>query len=466
MSLNSALSVAKSALGTTATRAEIVSRNISNSDTPGYVRKTVQTETLQSGGVKVASIDRRVDQMLNRLDRSNISDLAHQRQLVDGMTAYTDILGQPNDETSPAAYLSQFNTDLAALAISPNSSAAQQSALASAKALAENLNAMSSVLDGVASEVNASIALDVGDLNAALNEVANINLAVLQSPDGSMELSNQQDRLDRALDTIAGIMDVKITTDGRGMTQIHSSGGTELLVNNKAATIGFDMVGGTLRAGEIEITPGATTRGFASGSLAGLFEMRDRTLPAWQADLDTIAGGLVEGTGRLAELTPDSGIGLFTDAGNAYDPEARAGLAARIAINEVADPARGGEVAVLHSGGDPARLSGDTSVIDGMLDAINTPVQVDVADGSAQSPLVSLVPSIVARQQSERVNAETGYERQSVSASITSSSRSNMQGVDVDEELQNLLAIQQAYAANAKIVSTASEMIDSLIAAV
>lgn len=466
MSLNSALSVAKSALGTTATRAEIVSRNISNSDTPGYVRKTVQTETQQSGGVKVASIDRRVDQMLNRIDRSNISDLSYQRQLVDGMTAYTDILGQPSDETSPAAYLSRFNTDLAALAISPNSSAAQQSALASAKALAANLNAMSGVLDGVASEVNASISLDVSDMNAALNEVANINLAILQSPSGSMELVNQQDRLDQALDTIAGIMDVKITTDSRGMTTIHSSGGTELLVNNKPSVISFDRVTGTLSAGDIDITPGSNVRGFSSGSLAGLFFMRDQTLPAWQSDLDTIAAGLVEGSGRLAELSPGSGLGLFTDGGNPYDAAAQTGLAKRITINALADPAQGGEVSVLHSGGDPTRLSGDTTVIDGILDAINTPVQVTVADGSAQSPLTSLVPSIVARQQSERVNAETGYERQSVSASITSSSRSNMQGVDVDEELQNLLAIQQAYAANAKIVTTASQMIDSLIAAV
>lgn len=466
MSLTSALSVAKSALGTTATRAETVSRNISNSETKGYVRKTVQTETMRSGGVKVASIDRRVDQMLNRLDRSNISDLSYRRQMVDGMTAYTDILGQPNDATSPAAYLSKFNTDLAALAISPTSSAAQQSVLASSKALAGNLNAMTKLLDGVASEVNASIGLDVADLNAALNEVVSINLAIMQSPDGSMEIANQQDRLDRALDTIAGIMDVKITTDSRGMTSIHSSRGTELLVNNEAAPITFDKIGGELMAGDIVITPGATSRGFGSGSLAGLFEMRNQTIPAWKADLDTIAGGLVEGTGRLAELAPGSGMGLFTDAGNPYDPANQAGLAARIAINAVGDPAQGGEVTALQLGGDPNRLSGDTTVIDGMLNAINTPVQVAVADGSAQRSLVSLVPSIVARQQSERVTAEDSYERSYVSASITSSSRSNMQGVDVDEELQNLLAIQQSYAANAKVVTTATAMIDALLGAV
>ena len=44
--------------------------------------------------------------------------------------------------------------------------------------------------------------------------------------------------------------------------------------------------------------------------------------------------------------------------------------------------------------------------------------------------------------------------------------RRNSEGVNIDDEMQQLLLIEQSYAANSRVLTAVSEMIDTLIAAV
>ena len=44
--------------------------------------------------------------------------------------------------------------------------------------------------------------------------------------------------------------------------------------------------------------------------------------------------------------------------------------------------------------------------------------------------------------------------------------RSSIEGVNVDTELQKLLEIEQAYGANSQVLSSLSDMLDTLLASV
>lgn len=463
MSLTSALNAAKSGLAATSTRAEITSRNIANAETDGYVRKLGQAVTGLGGTVSIAKIDRQVDSMLNALDRAGISSMASASARADGMAAYTDVLGQPNAEGSPAYYLGALQASLVTLSADPSSRTAQNASVLAAKALTGNLHGLSGAIAEVQSEVEASIKLDVADLNTALQTVAGLNRQISRSDTGAAT-ADQMDRLDRALDVIAGFMDVQIARDARGNTTVHTAGGTELVIGDQAVPVRYDAAAGTLSAGGQDITPGQVNRGFSEGSLAGLFDLRNNVLPGWSAELDTVAAGLVEASGRLAELAPGSGLGLFTDAGLVYDDANRKGLAARIQVNAAVDPDLGGDAGLLQSGGDPTRPIGDLSLIAGLQSALRDKPQISGA-GSALG-LSEYITSVVAGQHGQRADAEAAQSRVAAAASTISASRSNIQSVDVDEELQSLLAIQQAYSANARIISVVSGMLDDLIAAV
>jgi flagellar hook-associated protein 1 FlgK len=73
---------------------------------------------------------------------------------------------------------------------------------------------------------------------------------------------------------------------------------------------------------------------------------------------------------------------------------------------------------------------------------------------------------LVSFQATERARAESNFNAASSAAEVVNAARRNAEGVNIDDEMQRLMLIEQSYAANSKILTTVSEMIDALIAAV
>ena len=73
---------------------------------------------------------------------------------------------------------------------------------------------------------------------------------------------------------------------------------------------------------------------------------------------------------------------------------------------------------------------------------------------------------MIAYQQNVRAEANDQQQALVASTSSIDAARLNAQGVNIDDELQQLLLIEKTYAANSQVVSTLSQMLDSLLAAV
>ena len=90
----------------------------------------------------------------------------------------------------------------------------------------------------------------------------------------------------------------------------------------------------------------------------------------------------------------------------------------------------------------------------------------DAAAGLGDSAtLAQFVSALVADQQQTRVSAQQREETLLASAASIEAVRSGVSGVNVDDELQKLLEIEQAYAANSRVIQTLTEMLDTLLAA-
>ena len=94
--------------------------------------------------------------------------------------------------------------------------------------------------------------------------------------------------------------------------------------------------------------PGPAAGCSTAARSAALFEVRDRIVPEFDAEIDRYASDLIE---RFRDLMPAaardaSGDGLFVDGG----PGGLTGLAGRIAINAAVDPNAGGAVWRLRDG--------------------------------------------------------------------------------------------------------------------
>ena len=467
MGLSSALSIAGSGLRTTQTWADVTARNIANAATPGYARKDTQLSSL-SGGVDVSAVRREVDVSLERLDRDGIAVTSRWSTISDALQLYTATLGQPRDETSPTTKLTRFQESLNALANKPGDAATQAAVLDAAQRLSESLNANAKTLQDVAQEVDMTIRYDVADVNELTNRLAMLNDRIVRTAPGSLENAELSDEIGRVLDSVAQFMDIRTTTNAAGQVTLYTSGGTTLVDATQATALRYDPGTGGLYAGADDITPATPgIRGFEYGSLAGLYELKHNTLPHYSLQLDELARALVtEFEMADASLTPGS-PGIFTDQGAAYTTTQ--GLAARITVNPGMDPQHGGALWRFRDGAGATTqgASGDMTQALAFVDVFSKPVVFNAGAGLGTAlTLETYATAMVTKQHTTQTDAQAELQAASLSSEAFATARQNYAGVNTDDELQRLMLIEQSYAANAKMMTTVSSMMDALLAAV
>jgi flagellar hook-associated protein 1 FlgK len=172
-------------------------------------------------------------------------------------------------------------------------------------------------------------------------------------------------------------------------------------------------------------------------------------------------------TGGTAELP------FFLDAASPYTAAIKAsgsqtlGLASRIAVNAglIADPSR---LVVFNTS--PLTPAGDATRPNFIYDRLNNAsleFSPESGVGTATAPFSGPLPSFmrqVISQQGEAAEAAANLKQgQEVVFNNLQERFNTTSGVNVDEEMAALLQLQNAYAANARVLSTIKEMLDTLL---
>lgn len=157
--------------------------------------------------------------------------------------------------------------------------------------------------------------------------------------------------------------------------------------------------------------------------------------------------------------------GLFTDGGGAFLPADTVGLSARISLNTAVDPQAGGAAFRLRDGLGaltPGAV-GNAALLTALTDALTaTRPTAAGAFPAANRSLPGLAADLVSFASSDRLDAETEVAFTSARYA-TLDEMEKAGGVDTDQELQSLLMIEKAYAANAKVLKTMDDMINTLL---
>jgi len=144
------------------------------------------------------------------------------------------------------------------------------------------------------------------------------------------------------------------------------------------------------------------------------------------------------------------------------------GLAGTIAVNPALVTAPSGLVAYSSTtaAGDPTR----PNFILNQLNNASLTFSPATGIGSAQAPYSGTLTdymSQVASQQSQAANAATNLQQgQDTVLSALQQRFNNQSGVNIDTEMSNLIALQNAYGANARVMSTIEQMMSTLMQAV
>ncbi len=475
MSISSALNNALSGLTATSRTAEVVSSNLSNALTDGYGRRSVELNSV-GGSVRVEGINRFVDAGILADRRIADAALSGQQRGATALNRLEQALGGPDDAAGLGARLAAFERAL----ISASSDPASETRLASVVSRLDDVtNTLQNNTRGVQSlrqEADGAIARDIETLNNALTQVQALNRDILRLNNTGTDPSSLLDARQRVVDQIAEIVPVRELPRENGTIGLMTTRGTTLLDGRpvqfgfeRTPTITGDMtfasgaLSGITLVG-IPLDPATGIGRLDGGSLGAAFSLRDTTLVQIQEGLDGIAADLIA---RFQDPTTDptltpGDIGLLTDEGGILDPADIAGLAGRITLNTTVDPAQGGDVYLLRDGlnGAIAGPSGDTAQLNRWIDALDV----------ARSDLPG-TPSRSAAGRIADFSAEVGATRlvAEEKLSFTSARWDTLReaelgsGVDTDIELQTLLRVEQAYAANAKVIQTVEFMMQRLM---
>jgi flagellar hook-associated protein 1 FlgK len=184
------------------------------------------------------------------------------------------------------------------------------------------------------------------------------------------------------------------------------------------------------------------------------------------ASVTTTMSSLTSGNPQLPLFT-DNG-GLFTGAITANGSQ-QTGLAGRISVNLglLGDPSR----AVIFSTS-PLTPAGDTTRSDFVLTQLqsgNYRYSPQTGIGTTGAPFTGTLTNFVKQFISQQGEAATAAKQlsdgQSVVLNTLQKKVTDKSGVNIDDEMAHLLALQNAYSANARVMSSIKQMYDTLIQA-
>ncbi len=482
MSISGSLSNAMSGLNAVSRAAEVVSSNVANSLTEGYGRRELDLASRSLGGngtgVKVLGVHRTVDDRIISERRLAGATFGNTTTTADFLNRLERAFGLPDDPASITGRLAQFESSLIEAASRPDSDARLNAVVDTMTGLTNQINSASDQIQNLRLEADQSINYQVDALNDGLEKIAILNRDIHVQLSSGYDANALMDQRQQIIDGISQIVPLRQVPRDNGQIALFTPGGA-ILLDNKAAVIGFSPVGtivpqmtqatSALSGLTINGQPVLTTSNgpMAGGSLAGHFAVRDEYSVVGQERLDAIARDLIE---RFASPTVDptlnpGDVGIFTDAGGQFNPANEIGLSSRLTMNSLLDPDSGGAYWRLRDGlgaATPGDVGNATQII-ALQDALNLQ-KISVSGGfigTARSA-VGLASDLISLTNIDLRKAESDMSFASAKMN-TLKTIELRSGVDTDQEMQQLLLIEQSYAANARVISTIDEMINTLL---
>ena len=497
MSLSAAFNVISSSFAANAAQTAVVSNNIANANTPGYSREIANVVTNSYGGADVASVTREANVALLDQVSSSTAQAATQQAIsaglstlaatVDDSSSSSSTSGASQNGASPSAMLANLQSALTTYEDSPASPSAAEAAVSAASDLAASLNKASATVAQVREQADQNMAASVDTINSLLSQFTAANNAVVTGLQTGANVASAEDTRDSIVTQLSQQVGVSTVTAANGSESIYTDSGVTLFQNTPRVvaftptpTLVDGANGGPVTVDGVPITGANSPMPIQSGALAGYAALRDTLAPEYQAQLDQIAGGLINAfseSDQSATPTLPSLPGLFTTPGATGLPamSATTGLADAIEVNPNVDPSQGGNPNLLRDGGvsDPRNpaytynTSGSASYterIQELAGDIGANQSFDPSAGlGSSSSLADYANASVSWLQGQNQQASDSSSYQSALVSQATSALSNATGVNLDAEMTNMLNLENSYASSAKLLTTVTSMFSALL---
>jgi len=475
MSITTALNNAISGLGVVGRSAQQVSSNIANALTPGYGKRELMQSSVAYGGVQIDGV-RRVVNPVVLSDRRLADAIVAQGAVAVGFhDRVQTLLGAPDDPGALTGRLATLEGRLLETSSRPDSGTRLQAVVDGATDLVGRINGIGAGIQAERAGADRAIARDVETLNVTLQQINQLNGSIVRLSGRAGEINTLLDQRQVLIDRIAEIVPLRQIPRDRGALALTTTGG-QVLLDSRPATLAFtpanavtpgtSLAGGELSGlsidGQVVDMTGVPGR-MDGGRLAASFNLRDTLAPQAQADIDAFARDLIqrfEATGVDPTRAPGD-AGLFTDAGGPLAVAPPAGIAQRLSLNGLVDPAQGGLATRLRDGLGAVTVGvvGNATLLQSISDALTGPRAIPLGINASASDYAA---GLLSANGGALFRAE---QSQTFAQNRANALREQelLNGVDTDQEMQKLLLIEQSYAANARVIQVVDDMMRRLL---
>ncbi len=330
MGLSQALSTAMAGLRANQAALSLVSSNVANAETPGYVRKTinqVQTAVGTGASVDTLGVNRVLDDYIQSQLRTETSGAAYASTRANFLNNLQSVYGDPDSSATIEAAFNSLTTALQALSTSPDSQSARTGVLNAAQALAQQLNSTSQGIQALRNSAETGLTNAVSTANGALTQIAKINKQLQGYTSQDASTAALLDQRDQYITQLSQLMDVRVVKGDGNQVSVYTTSGVQLVSGSDAAQLNFNTQGTVTPNSQWNADPAKSTLGtisisypnggsvdlvssgaIRSGSMAAYLELRDKTLVQAQAQVDQLAAAM------------SSALSDTTTGGVAYPP--------------------------------------------------------------------------------------------------------------------------------------------------
>jgi flagellar hook-associated protein 1 len=460
MSNFSSLNTGLSALIAHRQAAEVISHNIANVNTEGFSRRRLDLQA--DGAPPVAALwsrkltagsGVRADGIFRIRDEFLEAQYRNESALSSALGSTNTVLARIETafpEPSDSGIAEQFNRFWSAwdnIVNQPESVATRTSVVERARILGQALQQADRQLRAVHDDAVEHVRSLVDQINQYAVQIARYDAgirAAVVSGQQPNDLLDQRDTLVEKLTALAGTTviaaehgTVAIYLGGRAL--VHDDVAEKIQVTEAAdpvlGPLGFDRVTLSWAVDDYPVT-------LAAGELTGFVNGANELVPKYVTELDRVAAQLVTSVNAVHQtgkgLDGVSGRDFFDPAGTTARTFA---VSAAVATNPMAVAAA-----------DPTKGELDTTVAEQLAD-----LRRDSAGAHARynSLVVSLGAEVQFTKQQGQMQADL--------VARLEDDRKAVSGVNLDEEMVNLVAAQHAYSAAARVITTVDEMLDILI---
>ena len=456
--INTMMSLAGQALLTQQQAINVTSHNIANVNTPGYSRQQLIMTTntpLDSSigpvgtGVSADAIERVYDRYLSAQINNESQGLGRWDAQKDAVQILEMIFNE-TDGSGLNQVMSDFWNAWQSLANDPDGTTERQVLVTLSQVLATTFNQLSADLSQSRQDLDLIVQGTVADINRLSEQLVDLNAKIISSETGSLSANDYRDQRELVLSELAEMIDINSFEDATGAVSVSVANGLPLVI----ASQNYQLSTETNLAGLEEVVwvdnDGNTTNintEISAGKLKGLLEVRDVIISDYMTRLDTLAGNIMTDV----NLQHQSGFDLNGTGGEIFF--IGTGTAADLEVN----PNIVADTDLIAAAAELTTVPGDSR---NAIEIAN--LQYELNMGGTQS-YNDYYGSIVRDVGNEVLKSEAYYNHQSDMMAQLENQREAVSGVSLDEEMINLIKFQNAYAAAAKMITTADEMMQTVL---